>query len=78
MTAASLLYYTKTFDYTKLYKADVDPQELLKVEVILFDISNDIATVKATQNKFAFFDYLHLAKMNGEWKIINILWAWTE
>lgn len=77
MTAASLLHYTKTFDYTRLYRTDVNPQDVLKVEVILFDISHGIATVKAVQNKFAFFDYLHLAKMNGEWKIINILWAWT-
>ena len=77
MTAATLLYYTKTFDYTKLYKAGVNPQEPLKVEVILYDISYDIATVKAIQNKFAFFDYIHLGKINGEWKIVNILWAWT-
>ena len=21
-------------------------------------------------------DYLHVAKWNGEWKIINVLWAW--
>ncbi len=78
MTAATLLYYTKTFDYTKLYKAGVDPKEPLKVEVILFDISHNIATVKAVQNKFAFFDYIHLGKINGEWKIVNILWAWTD
>ena len=78
MTASTLLYYTKTFDYTKLYKEGVNPEEFLKVEVILYDISNDIATVKATQNKFAFFDYIHLGKINGEWKIINILWAWTK
>lgn len=78
MTAATLLHYAKTYDYTKLYKAGVDPQEPLKVEVLLFDISNNIATVKANQNKFAFFDYIHLGKLNGEWKIVNILWAWTE
>jgi hypothetical protein len=77
MTASTLLNYTKTFDYTKLYKADINPEEPLKVEVIIFDISYDITTVKAIQNKFAFSDYIHLGKINGEWKIINILWAWT-
>jgi hypothetical protein len=76
MSASLLLFYTKTFDYTTLYKADVNPEEPLKVEVIIFDISNDIASVKAIQNKFAFFDYIHIGKINGEWKIINILWAW--
>jgi len=73
-----LSFYTKTFDYTRLYKEDVDAKTPLKVETLIFDISNDIATVKATQNKFAFIDYLHLGKMNEEWKIINILWAWID
>ena len=76
MTASTLLNYTKTFDYTKLYKEGVNPKETLKVEVIIFDITNEITTVKAIQNKFAFFDYIHLGKINDEWKIINILWAW--
>lgn len=78
MTAATLLHYTKTFDYTKLYKEGVDPELTLKVEVTLYDLDTHIATVKASQNKFAFFDYIHLGKINGDWKIINILWAWTE
>ena len=78
MTATSLVGYAKTFDYTKLYKKGIDPRETLKVETIIFDIENDIATVKAVQNKFTFFDYVHLGKINGEWKIINILWAWTD
>jgi hypothetical protein len=71
-----LLYNIKTVDFKTMYKAGVNPEEPYKVEVSFFDISNDIATVKAIQNKFAFFDYIHLGKINGEWKIINILWAW--
>lgn len=77
MTAASLVGYTKDFDYTLFYKASVNHKEPLKSDVIIYDISNGIATVKATTNKFEFEDYIHLAKMNGEWKIVNILWAWT-
>jgi hypothetical protein len=77
MTAASLVGYTKDFDFTQFYKADVDPKELLKVETIIYDISNGIATVKATTNKFEFLDYIQLAKINGEWKIVNVLWAWS-
>lgn len=77
MTAASLIGYTKDFDYTQFYTAGVDPNAPLKSEVHIYDISNGIATVKATTNKFEFEDYIHLAKMNGEWKIVNILWAWT-
>lgn len=77
MTAASLIGYTKDFDYTQFYKKGVDPNEALKVETTIYDISNGIATVKAAQNKFEFFDYIHLGKINGEWKIVNILWEWT-
>ncbi|TVZ60158.1 putative lumazine-binding protein [Flavobacteriaceae bacterium MAR_2010_105] len=77
MSAATLIHYTKTFDYTQLYKKGVDPKATLKVDVDILDLSDGIATVKATQNKFAFFDYIHLGLLNGEWKIINVLWAWT-
>ncbi len=70
-----LLYNIKTVDFKTMYKAGVNPEEPYRVEVIFYDISNDIATVKGIQNKFAFFDYIHLGKINGEWKIINILWA---
>ena len=45
--------------------------------MIIYDISNGIASVKAATNKFEFVDYIHPGKLNGEWKIINILWAWT-
>ena len=49
-----------------------------KANITIFDISNDIATIKVTQNKYKFFDYIHLGKIDGEWKIINLLWARTE
>jgi len=77
MTAASLIGYAKDFDFTLFYKAGVDPQEPLRSEVTIYDISNSIATVKAATNKFEFVDYIHLGKLDGEWKIVNILWAWT-
>jgi hypothetical protein len=78
MGATHLVYNVKTVDFKKLYKADADPQEPYKVEISIYDISYDMATVKATQNKFPFIDYIHLGKINGEWKIINVLWAWTD
>lgn len=77
MTAASLVDYAQDFDFTQFYKKGVDPKEPLKVEVTIYDIAEGIATVKAVTNKFDFLDYIQLGKINGEWKIINILWAWT-
>ncbi|WP_370477012.1 nuclear transport factor 2 family protein [Tamlana flava] len=77
MTAASLIGYAKDFDYTLFYIGDEDPKEPLRADVTIYDISNGIASVKAATNKFEFVDYIHLGKLDGEWKIINILWAWT-
>jgi len=77
MTAASLIGYTKDFDFTMFYSAGVDSTIPLKVDVAIYDIADGIATVKAGSNRFEFIDYIHLAKLDGEWKIINILWAWT-
>jgi hypothetical protein len=73
MGYSELLYYTKT-----LTPKDEKPDEPFKADVIILDSSMDIATIKVTQNKYKFFDYIHLGKINGEWKIINILWARTE
>lgn len=78
MPWSHLLYNIKTVDFSKMYKAGVNLEEPFKVELTIFDISKDIATVKAEQNRYAFFDYVHLGKIKGEWKIINILWAWTN
>ncbi len=73
MGYSELLYYTKTMKVQ-----DEQPAEPFKADVIIFDISKDIATIKVTQNKFKFFDYIHLGKIDGEWKIINLLWARIE
>jgi hypothetical protein len=66
------------FSAARFKKADDQSGQPFKAEVIIYDISKDIATVKLTQNKMQFFDYLHFAKINGEWKIVNVLWARTE
>lgn len=42
----------------------------LKVEII--DIGKRIANVKTTTPDF--IDYLHLGKIDGEWKIYNAIW----
>lgn len=54
---------------------DNNPQEPFKVTVLIYDIAYDIATAKIMTNKMNFIDYAQLAKIKGEWKIINVLWA---
>ncbi len=41
-------------------------------EVTILDIDRDAASVKIVASDW--IDYLHLARWNGAWKIINVLW----
>jgi hypothetical protein len=41
-------------------------------DVFIFDIFENTASAKAIMS--GWIDYMHLAKWNGEWKIVNVLW----
>lgn len=41
-------------------------------DVFILDIFQNTASAKAVMS--GWIDYLHLAKWNGEWKIVNVLW----
>lgn len=56
-------------------QAVITNNEPFRIDVHIYDISNDIATVKIKTNKFKFIDYAHMAKVNGEWKVVNVLWG---
>jgi hypothetical protein len=43
------------------------------VDVTVFNIGNDIAAARAVGQ--IWYDYMLLAKMHGEWRIVNVLWA---
>lgn len=43
------------------------------VQVETYDVSHDLALAKVTSVRFT--DYLQLAKVNGAWTIINVLWT---
>jgi len=49
------------------------PAEERNIEVAILDVYRNIATVKIDSADF--LDYAHVAKVNGEWKIINVLWV---
>jgi Putative lumazine-binding len=55
-------------------KRGINPDAEFEANIQIFDITGIDATAKCTTNKFTFFDYIHLTKWNGEWKIINVLW----
>lgn len=48
------------------------PQAQRRAEVRILDIYGDMASVRLTSTKLV--DYMQLARWNGEWKIINVLW----
>ena len=60
--------YQQLVDLAKSYKAQKDAPK----EVVVYDISDQTASAKLTA--VWGIDYMHLAKYEGKWKIINILW----
>ena len=46
------------------------------VSVTIFDIDHDLALARAVGALW--YDYLQLAKIDGQWKIVNVLWARNE
>lgn len=49
----------------------VDPETAVK-EVIIYEVLDETASVKLVAAWG--IDYMHLAKFDGEWQIINVLW----
>lgn len=62
-------------DYTSKKPDESIKNGKLKVDINIYDIIDGIASVKADTEFFPFVDYIHLAKIEGEWKIVNVLWA---
>ena len=53
------------------YGKKVPKSEQLK-DVTILDIYGNVASVKV--DMVAWIDYLHIAKFNGRWVIVNVLW----
>ena len=48
------------------------PKEMQQKDITILDIYGDVASAKAVMA--GWIDYMHLAKYNGEWVIVNVLW----
>lgn len=66
MSALTLVQYTRK-GYGKRVPADER-----QADITILDVFGNAATVKAVARDWV--DYLHIGKVNGEWKIINVLW----
>lgn len=47
-----------------------------KKDVVLLDVSERTASVKLIADEW--IDYMHVVKLNGTWKIINVLWQYND
>lgn len=47
-----------------------------KKDVVLLDVSERTASVKLIADEW--IDYMHIVKINGTWKIINVLWEFND
>lgn len=47
-----------------------------KKEVLLLDVSDRTASVKVIADDW--IDYMHIIKISGSWKIVNVLWQYKD
>lgn len=66
MSALTLVQYTRKGYGTKV------PVEERQADITVLDVYGNAAVVKAVARDWV--DYLQIGKVNGEWKIINVLW----
>ena len=59
-------------DATGNGRGRIDEPENGTKEITVLDQTNTMASVKLVSNEF--IDYLHLAKIDDDWVIVNVLW----
>lgn len=51
---------------------DVKWKENQQKDITILDVFENAASVKAIMS--GWIDYMHMAKINGRWAIVNVLW----
>lgn len=64
--------FQQLVDLAKTYNKSGRLPKTAPKEVVVYDVADQTATAKLTA--IWGIDYIHLAKYDGKWKIINILW----
>jgi hypothetical protein len=59
-------------EFTRAGYGKKTPADKIKNEIKILDIYSDIASAKA--ESYDFVDYMQLIRVNGQWKILNVLW----
>ncbi len=58
--------------YTRRGGGKNTPKDKQQKDITILDVFGNAATVKAVATDW--IDYLHIAKSNGRWVIVNVLW----
>lgn len=69
MTAMQLVQYTRRRN------DDTPAKGPLTVKIEIFEIFDKVAVARSEGDKVNFVDFFHLGNINGEWKIVNVIWA---
>lgn len=59
-------------NFTAAGAGKLKPGEDAAIEIAVLDVFGSMAMVRA--KSVAFMDYVQLGKLDGEWKIVNVLW----
>jgi hypothetical protein len=70
--SGGVMTYQELVELAKTYNKGGRVPKTAAKEVVVYDVSDQTATAKLTA--VWGIDYMHLAKYEGKWKIINILW----
>ena len=71
--SSSPMTYQQLFDLAGTWNKDGKrPVATAPKEVVVYEVLNQTASAKVTA--LWGIDYMHLAKYDGKWKIVNILW----
>ena len=66
MSALTLVQMTRKGGGTKI------PTDKRRTDVTILDVDGNAASVKLVMHDW--IDYMHMSKIGGEWKIVNVLW----
>lgn len=64
--------YTQMIEWTGRKPNELEKRPDIRIDVQIIEIGKNIAMAKIVSPQF--IDYIHLGKMNGEWKIYNVIW----
>jgi hypothetical protein len=64
--------FTELVELSKRYYAKTKPPQNAPKEIVIFDRLDQTASAKLTAAWG--IDYMHLAKYEGKWMIVNVLW----